>query len=136
VKCTKCTKTNEVIRVICDEESDTVCGPFIEFDKFHQAPFINLLPTSNHTPEVFVTNELNIVRDNDPGDGHNHAPIAIKNGKWYTLAMALLGVLSFVSLFVIIYIILVCFVCKKKRDEKEMIYDPGKYFIFSFNIYF
>jgi len=33
--------------------------------------------------------------------------------------------LSFIALFVGIYIVVVCFVCKKRRSEKEIIYDPG-----------
>ncbi|OWF51942.1 uncharacterized protein LOC110448433 [Mizuhopecten yessoensis] len=125
--CRQC-PVNEVIRHPCEKTRDTVCGPFIEFDEFHQAPFINLLPSKNNiSQEVFVTNELNIdvnTPNNDPSDVRGQAPITMKNGKWYTLAMALLGVLSFVSLFVIVYIILVCFVCKKRREEKEIIYDP------------
>lgn len=126
--CSPCI-VNEVIRHPCDKTRDTVCGPFVEFDAFHQAPFINLLPSkSNLSQQVFVTNELNIdvnsPPSNDPSDVSGQGPIEMKKGRWYTLAMALLGVLSFISLFVIVYIILVCFVCKKKREEKEIIYDP------------
>lgn len=129
--CSPCI-VNEVIRHPCDKTRDTVCGPFVEFDAFHQAPFINLLPSkSNLSQQVFVTNELNIdvnsPPSNDPSDVSGQGPIEMKKGRWYTLAMALLGVLSFISLFVIVYIILVCFVCKKKREEKEIIYDPGKF---------
>ncbi|XP_076471473.1 uncharacterized protein LOC143301227 [Babylonia areolata] len=35
--CGSCPK-NQIIRVPCSQHSDTVCGPFFEFYKFHQAP--------------------------------------------------------------------------------------------------
>ena len=55
-----------------------------------------------------------------------HFVAIVKDGRWYTLAMALMGVLSFVALIVVIYIVVYCFVCKKRRDDKQLIYDTGK----------
>lgn len=48
----------------------------------------------------------------------------VTDERWYTLAMALVGVLSFVSLIIIIYITIYCFICRKNREEKELIYYP------------
>ncbi|CAC5408488.1 unnamed protein product [Mytilus coruscus] len=115
VQCSECEGANLIIRAPCGGDQNTICGPFVEFDKFHQSPIDNVKP--NQTYEWFDKT----VEDNQ----HTNFPTTVdQDKKWYTLAMALLGVLSFISLAVGIYIIAVCFVCKRRRREKEIIYDP------------
>lgn len=119
--CTPCSSCpiNTISRRRCFGDQDTFCRPFVEFDKFHQSS----------------KNKLFIEDVDDPIlDEHTtHATVEsldhvklVADGPWYTVAMSLLGVLCFVSVFLAVYVICVCFVCKKKRQEKEIIYDPGK----------
>ncbi|KAK3101779.1 hypothetical protein FSP39_006281 [Pinctada imbricata] len=117
--CSVCPGKNLIIRKPCEKYSDTQCGPFIEFDKFHQSPIVNVLSSANVTRgKVLLTARIESTRS-------TNVPVeVIKDGRWYTLAMALVGVLCVVSFFVLLYIVLYCFVCKKRRNEKQLIYDP------------
>lgn len=126
--CTLCGSSNTIIRVPCSEFADTVCGPFLEFDRFHQAPIINLLPAENDTTKVLVTGSISSHGGSfQSSQTHGSVPVEmVTDERWYNLAMALVGVLSFVSLIIIIYITIYCFVCRKHREEKELIYYPGK----------
>lgn len=138
-KCKECTKcgSNQIIRKPCELLSDARCGPFFEFDKFHQAKNNNLLPAygngskngpfSGGSAKIHVEHIDNSEFATDRTDGNvdPSAPVEVnKDEKWYTLAMVLLGVLCVVSLFVVLYIVMVCFVCKKRTEEKQVIYDP------------
>ena len=133
--CTLCGSSNTIIRVPCSEFADTVCGPFLEFDRFHQAPIINLLPAENDTTKVLVTGSISSHGGSfQSSQTHGSVPVEmVTDERWYNLAMALVGVLSFVSLIIIIYITIYCFVCRKHREEKELIYYPGKICMFSLN---
>lgn len=132
VHCSECIG-NLIIREVCEADRDTICGPFVEFDRFQQSPIDNLHPSKNITFEweETVDPQLDDQDDrytSDPTNTQVGSPVQIdEDKKWYTLAMALLGVLSFIALFVGIYIVAVCFVCKKRRSGKEIIYDPGNY---------
>lgn len=123
--CTLCGASNTIIRVPCSPYADTVCGPFLEFDTFHQAPVINLLPADNETTKVLVTGSISSHGSFEATKTHGSVPVEmVTDERWYTLAMALVGVLSFVSLIIIIYITIYCFICRKNREEKELIYYP------------
>lgn len=132
VHCSECIG-NLIIREVCEADRDTICGPFVEFDRFQQSPIDNLHPSKNITFEWKETVDPQIDDQDDrytsdPTNPRVGSPVQIdEDKKWYTLAMALLGVLSFLALFVGIYIVAVCFVCRKRRSEKEIIYDPGNY---------
>lgn len=117
VQCSEC-YGNVIIREVCEGDRDTVCGPFVEFEEFQQRPIDN---SKNITIERI---ESSIAKDEDR---YTKYPTEINDQKWYTLAMALLGIISVVALFVGAYIIAVCFVCKKPRQEKEIIYDPEEF---------
>ncbi|KAL5006419.1 hypothetical protein ScPMuIL_015225 [Solemya velum] len=107
---------NTISRRQCYGDEDTFCGAFIEFNKFHQSSKNKHLEDSRP-----VLNEQTTRGSEETVDGHIKL---VADGPWYTVAMSLLGVLCFVSVFLAVYVILVCFVCKKKRQEKEIIYDP------------
>lgn len=109
---------NTISRRQCYGDEDTFCGAFIEFNKFHQSSKNKHLEDSRP-----VLNEQTTRGSEETVDGHIKL---VADGPWYTVAMSLLGVLCFVSVFLAVYVILVCFVCKKKRQEKEIIYDPGE----------
>lgn len=122
--CTLCRASNTIIRVPCSKFADTVCGPFLEFDRFHQAPIINLLPADNDTTKVLVTGPIS-GGSFESTKSQGSVPVErVTDERWYTLAMALVGVLSVVSVIIIVYITIYCFVCRKHREEKELIYYP------------
>lgn len=111
-RCSEC-DGNLIIRYPCTVEEDTVCGPFVEFDKFLQRP---------------ANTSYNWEDQSLPENQQTQFPTSVdKDRKWYTLAMALLGILSVISVFGVVYIVVVCFVCKKRRQDKEVAYDAGKY---------
>jgi len=120
-----------IIREVCEADPDTICGPFLEFDRFQQSTIDNLHTSKYITFEWEETVDTQIEDHDDCYTSDSNytrvgSPVQIDGDKkWYILAMTLLGVLSFIALFVGIYIIAVCFVCKKRRSEKEIIYDPG-----------
>jgi len=122
---------NLIIREVCEADRDTICGSFVEFDRSQQSTIDNLHTSKNITFEweERVDKQIEDHDDRYTSETTNKrvgSPVQIDEyKKWYTLAMTLLRVLSFIALFVGIYIVAVCFVCKKRRSEKEIIYDPG-----------
>lgn len=128
IPCTLCKASNTIIRVPCSARADTKCGPFLEFDRFHQAPIINLLPAVNETNKVLVTGPISGGSFESTKPQQGSVPVErVTDERWYTLAMALVGVLSVISVIIIVYITIYCFVCRKHREEKELIYYPGNY---------
>lgn len=131
-KCLECSPCgeNEVIRTPCSGDKDTLCGPFFEFRKFHQSPYINLVPLKNSTqtgPGEVIGIDVSVSGGSHDGTKRpKNSPVTLKTEKWYILAMSLLGILSVIAMFVVAYIAVVCFCRRRRGGEKEVIYDPGK----------
>ena len=145
-KCKPCSKCpiNQIIRKPCVKDRDTVCGPFREFNQFHQAPNNGELNpgfpfTDTDTSDKQSQNAGSPSKDNrlspydtttsDSSRGTVVDLTSVSSGErqWRTLAIALIGILCVVSVCLISFIFLFCYFKHKRQIvEKQVFYDPGK----------
>ncbi|XP_076450900.1 uncharacterized protein LOC143286879 isoform X1 [Babylonia areolata] len=132
--CSKCPK-NEIIRKPCGRHTDTVCGPFREFNFFNQLDELDPPSYTSYDYEMFF-DENSGARDGT-GDHHwgvnegQNEPIVQKDDGeyWKNLAFALIGV---VCVLIFVATIVVLMACRKlhetaavKRPEEEEDDDSG-----------
>lgn len=121
--CLVCPK-DYIINEPCQGIQDTVCGKFTDFvQKFNSANF-NIGSRSTDKPE-----EKNTIDNQQDNNGEATGIFQISD-EWYLISMILLGILCFAGAAITLYIILACFVCKKKVQDKDIIYQPGMFIFY------
>lgn len=119
--CRRCPK-NQVVINPCEMFKDIHCGPLTDLWKgFNLKPIGATQKKSNPVTTVAKV-------DDAPSDsGTVTVGMFQISEEWYTISMVLLGILCVVSIALTVYIILVCFVCKKKKRSVEKVIDcePG-----------
>lgn len=96
---------NNIILEPCGKNTDTKCGPWKDWSfSFKQKSKAEQMSTESKVDESNKSTES--------FDSHH----------WFTIAMVLLGILCFLCVCIAGYIIVACFVWKRK--DKEIIYNP------------
>ena len=125
--CAKC-PMNEIIRKPCGRLTDTVCGPFREFNYFNQFDSLDPAYTSYEYESLFGENSSGRDHTRDyprKNSGLQNEPIVEKDDGeyWKNLAFALIGV---VCVLIFVATIIVLLACRKlhetsavKRPEEE-----------------
>lgn len=107
-QCNKCTACpiNNIILEPCGKYTDTQCGRWKDWTfNFKQKSKTEQKSTESKVEETNKSTES--------FDSHH----------WFTIAMVLLGILCFLCVCIAGYVIVACFVWKRK--DKEIIYNPG-----------
>lgn len=131
--CAKCPK-NEIIRKPCGRHTDTVCGPFREFNFFNQLEELDPSYPSFNYESFFDENASGRahVKDHqwDTNERQNEPIVQKDDGEyWKNLAFALIGV---VCVLIFVATIVVLMACRKlhetaaiKRPEEDEDDDSG-----------
>ncbi|KAL8580700.1 hypothetical protein ACOMHN_004741 [Nucella lapillus] len=131
--CAKCPK-NEIIRKACGRHTDTVCGPFSEFNFFNQLEELDSTIPSYDYESFFDENSSGRAHVKEHHWGTNerqNEPIVQKDDGeyWKNLAFALIGV---VCVLIFVATIVVLMACRKlhetaaiKRPDEDEDDDSG-----------
>ncbi|XP_064617442.1 uncharacterized protein LOC135481706, partial [Liolophura sinensis] len=148
-ECRKCSfcPVNEIVRRPCHKHRDTVCGPFTEFERFNQAPSEEKGNTGEAASRNAITNKINkaegfkavdetkqeenkdvyeTVLKEKSGKSQSQEPglasvTTDADEQWRLLALVLIGVLSVVSLLLVIFVFIACYMLKRKRMMEKTI---------------
>lgn len=151
-RCSSC-PLNEIVRHPCHKLRDTVCGAFEEFKMFNQAPSDEKENKVEAASKNAITNKINkaegfkAVEETKQEENKDVYKTVSKeksrmslsqqpglasvttdaDEQWRLLALVLIGVLSVVSLLLVIFVFIACYLLKRKRVmEKTVICSSGE----------
>lgn len=129
VPCTKCSDY-EVVRKLCSQTADTLCGYFKEFKSFQHHSNVGDKHGKSLQPVAEKT-ELHLTIYSE-GAGHSRGNVAVRetaeNQHWRTVAFALIGALS-ALVFLGTFVVLVT--CKRINQSRtppvQRVTDDGRF---------
>ncbi|XP_070200455.1 uncharacterized protein [Littorina saxatilis] len=143
--CSAC-PANQIIRMPCAAHADTLCGPFVEFDKFHQAPVGGGEEEEEKDGGVARRGRKHHKKDHGHKKGHHHghhktglpsdseetepeadltsSRLEKARVQWRTLSLALVAVLSVICCLVVGVGIYVFVACRRSREHKHLLREP------------
>ncbi|XP_076471210.1 uncharacterized protein LOC143301088 [Babylonia areolata] len=132
--CSSC-PVNQIIRRPCTARADTVCGPFFEFDKFHQSPAAVKMPGEEEEEEEGGENDSGeqarehgpavTSGSEGPGDLNQRTiSLQIAGGQWRTLSFALIAVLSFICCLIVVVGLYVWIILRRSQAQRLVLREP------------
>lgn len=124
-KCSKC-QDNLIILKPCNLENDTFCGPFRDFTFQQPAETDDRIQVENGDSAGIKTDDV-AYHHRDPAHSPGPTSVSQDPDHWRILAMALAGVLCVVSVFLIVFVVITCYIRKRQQSlHKEPVYNSGK----------
>ncbi|XP_041367423.1 uncharacterized protein LOC121382023 isoform X2 [Gigantopelta aegis] len=146
MECSKC-PINQIIRKPCLKNRDTICGPFKEFNRFHQTPEDGKL-----SPEYTHERKHKSRGNGSKHHKHHHhdhpagGTVSIATPKapeisratvvdmtslkttetqWRTLALGLIGILCLVSVCLLVFVFAVYYIRVRRGAEEKLEFNSG-----------
>ena len=147
MECSKC-PINQIIRKPCSKNKDTICGPFKEFNRFHQTPEDGKLSHEyphdrkhnshgngfkhhkHHHRDHSVDDVVSVPTPKGPELSRatvvDMTSLKTNDTQWRTLALGLIGILCLVSVCLLVFVFAVCYIRVRRGGEDKMEFNTGK----------
>ncbi|KAK3611618.1 hypothetical protein CHS0354_018312 [Potamilus streckersoni] len=112
--CSECPENLIVLRV-CSDRLNTFCGPFPNFK------FKSSMDSGTYT--VLKSDREEEEEEMTPKTTKASQMEHLQSGTWYTISLVLLGILSVLFLFLTFFVVVTCYICKHRRQDKEYSYN-------------